>query len=297
MDAGTIPGLPWRESRVDLHSPVAARVASILFCLLLGINAAGCIDSTYLAAAKDRYETRHRLKKYDPSAPAAASAPASEKRSHPPYRDRECDQCHNQARGGELLAKGEALCWLCHDQAEFRRERQHGPVAVGNCSDCHISHENAYPYHTTSALPALCLKCHAFPWGGKEGFAAGFGVHQPVRDGKCSRCHDPHGGSRRFFLVADAAELCLTCHDPKIYGAGVVHGPLAVGDCLACHDPHAAKARRLLKQEFAAALCFRCHTQARTRCTAGPRDLACLRCHNPHQLEKGSAGGGLGVAK
>ncbi|MGE5623616.1 MAG: cytochrome c3 family protein [Methanocella sp.] len=281
-----------------LHSRAARRAAGVLWCLLAAVSVAGCVDAAYLAAAKDRYETRHRLKKYDSAGSVADAAGDDQKKSHPPYRDRECAKCHDQGRSGELLAEGEGLCWLCHDRTKFRPERQHGPVAVGACSDCHISHENAFPYHTTSALPGLCLKCHAFAWGGKDGFVSGFGLHQPVKEGKCARCHDPHGGSRRLFLKADPAELCLTCHDPEVYGGGVVHGPLAVGDCLACHDPHAAKAPHLLREAFDAALCFRCHTQPRVKCPARPDDLACLRCHNPHRLTgTKTTAGAQGVAK
>jgi predicted CXXCH cytochrome family protein len=260
------------------------RPAALLLALLLSAGLAGCINPEYLAQAKDRYEVRHHLKKETDAARSGAGATADQKKSHPPFRDRECQKCHNQQKGSELLAKGADLCYLCHDRTHFKRERLHGPVAVGKCSDCHVSHENGYPYHTTSALPKLCLTCHTFAWGGREGLKEGFFLHKPVAEGACPRCHDPHGGTRRYFLLAEPVELCLRCHNPQAYGAGVVHGPLAVGDCLACHDPHAAQAGRLLKTAFTAELCFRCHTQPRVKCAAPPERKDCLTCHHPHQL-------------
>ncbi len=259
--------------------------------LMFVINLAGCIDPDYLAEAKDRYETRYHLKKDTGRVQAGAASAGEQKRSHPPYRNRECNKCHDQARGGQLLAQQADLCYLCHDPAKFARERLHGPVAVGKCSVCHVSHENANPYHTTSPLPKLCLDCHTFAWGTKGGLKEGFHVHKPVHEGGYASCHDPHGGTRRFFLQAEPSELCLRCHDPQVYRAGVVHGPLAVGDCLVCHDPHAAKTGRLLKGPVPAELCFKCHTQLRVRCPAPPGNQDCLGCHHPHRLDEGRTGG------
>lgn len=267
----------------------AAVAAGLLF---LAATLAGCVNPDYLAQAKDRYEARHHLKK-PAGGGAAGAAPATENKVHPPYGNRECDRCHNQAKGAELRAQGADLCYLagCHERGKFQRERLHGPVAVGRCSDCHLSHESPHPYHTTAPLPRLCLGCHTFAGGSGDGLKEGYFLHQPVREGQCAKCHDPHGGTRRFFLLAEPADLCLACHDPQVYGGGVVHGPLAVGDCLVCHDPHASRTGRLLKATVTAGLCFRCHTQPRVKCTASAERTDCLTCHRPHRVN-GSVNGG-----
>lgn len=260
-----------------------------LAALLLTLNAAlsGCavIDPAYLAAAKERYEAQSRK----PEAASRAVLVDERKSSHPPYRERECHKCHDAARGGALLAEQAELCYLCHERAKFRHEREHGPVAVGRCSDCHISHENAFPNHTTTSLPQLCLGCHAFSWSDKAGPKEGFLLHRPVREGRCAACHDPHGGARRLFLKADVGDLCLACHDAEVYGPGVLHGPLAVGDCLVCHDPHASETAGLLKARPTDALCLKCHTQQRPKCPSEPGGRECLACHHPHRLTQGGA--------
>ncbi len=259
-----------------------------LSCLTLLVGLAGCINPAYLASAKDSYELRHGLKKPAPSVPAGQVTPgADQKTSHPPYWDRECGKCHDQSKGGEFRARGEELCYLCHPRSAFHHERIHGPVAAGECSSCHVSHENTNPYHTTAPLPALCLGCHSFDWGDSGGLKDGYFIHQAVREGRCAKCHDPHGGSLVGFLKAEPAHLCLGCHTGKQYSNGVVHGPLAVKDCLTCHEPHASKTRGLLKAPATADLCFECHPPSRPKCTAAPDERDCLRCHDPHQVKPG----------
>jgi predicted CXXCH cytochrome family protein len=254
----------------------------------------GCFDPEYLAAAKERYELRHHLKKDDGLTARTVVEPGSDqKKVHPPYAERACNQCHDGKRGSALLAQGDALCWLCHKPEEFRFARLHGPVAVGGCSDCHFSHESPYPNHTTKAVPALCLDCHStVEWLAQGPARADLYVHSPVAAGKCPQCHDPHGGTRRYFLKAEAKELCLTCHEAARYGSGVVHGPAAVGDCLKCHTPHASRIPGLLKAGFSPDLCWRCHDRLRTRCPEKEKP-DCLGCHPPHAAGSSKAPPGV----
>ncbi|MGE5509341.1 MAG: cytochrome c3 family protein [Chitinophagales bacterium] len=268
------------------------RYALMSLLVLLLSTSAGClVDPAYLAVAKERYELKHGLKARQAVVEETdTSVPVDEKKVHPPYRNMECNKCHDLTKGSELLAKGADLCWFCHKKNDFERSRQHGPVAVGDCSGCHTSHETAYPNHTTAGLPSLCLGCHDFAWGGRDGFREGFTIHQPVREGKCPKCHDPHGGDRRFFLKSERGDLCRTCHtDPK-YGKGVTHGPVAIGDCLACHDPHASQAARLLRQQLTAELCFRCHPSGQLSCDGGRGRRDCLACHKAHETPQGVGG-------
>lgn len=260
--------------------------AILLFAGLLATS--GCVDRAWLAEAKDKYEVKYRLKK-EVVAQTATGLDGKSNRVHPPYRDRECDKCHIAEKGSALKGEGAEFCFLCHKREDFQRSRLHGPIAAGDCSTCHSSHESPHPNHTTAAVPALCFKCHDAEWWGRDGIDKTFTVHRPAGEGKCPDCHDPHGGSERFFLKASSPDLCFKCHDKGKYGEGAVHGPLAVGQCLYCHPPHAARGERLLKVGDVAELCFQCHTPPLAK--HGPEQRDCIACHNPHQVAKPTPAG------
>ena len=55
----------------------------------------------------------------------------------------------------------------------------------------------------------MCLGCHAelAPQGDQ-----GRHVHEPVKQGLCVSCHDPHASENKYQLVKSAPDLCLSCH-------------------------------------------------------------------------------------
>ncbi len=118
-------------------------------------------------------------------------------------------------------------------------------------------------------------------------------VHQPVKNGECTSCHNPSGKKhpafkKEAFSLTDngKAGLCSECHERK-NTKKYVHPPVAAGDCLDCHDPHQSNNKFQLK-EAGAALCYMCHDKSKLDRPFPHMPVAegkCLSCHDPHQSE------------
>lgn len=165
----------------------------------------------------------------------------------------------------------------------------HAPAIQGDCSICHVPIDEAaidrpvsavHPLRTRPANVESCSQCHAAM---AEKHAV---VHGTLLD-DCTSCHDPHGGTvRYFFPVSSAGELCLTCHSDTREGLKFVHGPVALKDCLACHNAHSSDHKGLLARE-PDKLCVSCHaTMVRGMSGSAsihdPARQDCVQCHQPH---------------
>lgn len=161
----------------------------------------------------------------------------------------------------------------------------HGPIAAGECAVCH----GASPKHEKNPgknkfkriedMETLCFSCH-------EQFEPKKFIHNPVENGECTSCHDPHGSPNKFQLLKKGGELCFECHENEIVGGKYVHGPAAVGGCIACHEPHTSDHEKNLRAK-GPELCYLCHTDKAEIFLAGdvvhtPVEEDCILCHNPH---------------
>ena len=91
--------------------------------------------------------------------------------------------------------------------------------------------------------------------------------HAPVRDGKCTKCHEPHGGDAPLMFVKQSGiELCAACH------AWERHSSHPIGDkskdprnqnltlqCQSCHRAHGTEYAHLMPYAKATDMCVRCH--------------------------------------
>jgi predicted CXXCH cytochrome family protein len=148
---------------------------------------------------------------------------------HGPYAAKECGACHAlpgtksfrssmvqgssvkpsfnsiAASSGRLARPPEELCVYCHsekspDDPGNEGKFFHGPVAAGECTECHNPHQSRNPYMLREKPGRkLCLSCH----GSDESdeFAHEEGGSSAGRDeGNCLACHDPHMSERRFLV-------------------------------------------------------------------------------------------------
>jgi predicted CXXCH cytochrome family protein len=115
-------------------------------------------------------------------------------------------------------------------------------------------------------------------------------LHDPVAQGKCLGCHDPHGSEEKSLVrKSPAGKLCNECHNKKpVLTRKYAHQPVARGECLACHRPHGSKAKKLLDVSGSKLCLQQCHEKMRP-VTAEGKDrkihLAaedCTRCHRSH---------------
>lgn len=139
-----------------------------------------------------------------------------------------------------------------------------------------------FPQAASGAV--VCLDCH------DRNLFTNNVVHEPVREEKCTRCHNPHVARHEGLLMAREGKLCYSCHDqlPALFTRGHVHEPVADGKCTVCHDPHAAAGASLVNDDLARS-CLICHEKLPTefRYVHAPfRNGACMECHLPHNSEQ-----------
>jgi predicted CXXCH cytochrome family protein len=130
-------------------------------------------------------------------------------------------------------------------------------------------------------VQVLCYSCHDAE---AEQIRQGLVVHQPVRQGECLGCHDPHAADQDGLLKNRAVELCFTCHTGLAKSYKYNHAPYAKGQCFSCHKPHQSSQPYLLVKEVEA-LCLGCHPLAsvQARHAGYPAALGkCGSCHSPH---------------
>jgi predicted CXXCH cytochrome family protein len=80
----------------------------------------------------------------------------------------------------------------CHGPILEKLARLHGPVAIGECSACHLPHASAYAGLLRRRPETLCRGCHQALYtcpARREGEGA-----------ECASCHDAHGGADARFL-------------------------------------------------------------------------------------------------
>jgi len=147
----------------------------------------------------------------------------------------------------------------------------------------------------STTIPAKEESCVTSNCHGTMG--KGVSVHNPVKEGTCSVCHQitqesepgkktKHPGNITITLVQPGANLCYKCHAPK-NTRKIVHAPISGvnGDCTVCHNPHQAPNIGLLKEPVPA-LCFRCHQDSmmKNKVMHSPVEAGkCSGCHFNHQ--------------
>jgi len=180
----------------------------------------------------------------------------------------------------------------------FQQKYTHGPVAVGECTQCHNPHESDEKALLKETSRQLCLKCHA---DFAKSLKAAPVVHPPVKEAPCTQCHNPHGSPVNYFLRKKMPDICVECHaelGKKLAGVKVPHKPLQLeAGCSGCHSAHYAKAKSLLGAEQKE-VCLGCHGTDNLgtpplknirkelegkKYLHGPiRKGECTGCHDPH---------------
>ena len=135
----------------------------------------------------------------------------------------------------------------------------------------------------------ICLKCHETFQKTLKSRA----VHQPLKTGRCSDCHDPHTSAHKKLLTADTNTLCTGCHKELVpEKARSAHQIVVSGDCVKCHAPHASDNRFILIKP-GNKICNDCHQdvgkqakEARFKHSPLMKDKGCLNCHDPHASVK-----------
>jgi len=95
--------------------------------------------------------------------------------------------------------------------------------------------------------------------------------HQPLRDGTCTACHQPHASDTADLMREESPiAACGACHDWLKHSSHPMGGKhvdqrnrnLSV-DCLSCHRSHGSGNRYLMAFPTNTELCVQCHKQLR----------------------------------
>jgi len=129
----------------------------------------------------------------------------------------------------------------------------------------------------------ICFQCHD-----KSSFQKKI-VHQPMRKGQCTACHNPHVAPHEGLLKEKIKDLCFSCHKDKekSFTTGVVHDPVRRGECVKCHAPHSSNMKGLLQSNLAS-ICFDCHKELKKKYKNNHQPYErgqCNLCHWPHQAD------------
>ncbi|HWR59885.1 MAG TPA: cytochrome c3 family protein [Thermodesulfovibrionales bacterium] len=71
----------------------------------------------------------------------------------------------------------------------------HGPIAVGECTMCHIS-TDWHKFTRLENIASACYKCH-------DKVDTTKGVHKSAKEGNCTKCHNAHQSPHKFLLLGD----------------------------------------------------------------------------------------------
>lgn len=125
--------------------------------------------------------------------------PEKEMYSHPLYWENRCGSCHTA--GGTLLRTvRQGLCASCHFQKPAEKKKYlHGPVAVNDCLACHRYHRSRHEKILLTDAQTLCSYCHVTEELTPDKH------HETMDKEPCVKCHDPHGGDERFYLLPGVA--------------------------------------------------------------------------------------------
>ncbi len=213
--------------------------------------------------------------------------------THEPFEFGACGSCHltHTTTTGLLAGETNLLCRRCHTP-QFRALNEpssHPPAQDESCDFCHQPHGSDFKGMLTSPQSKLCMDCHDMDeMVVQTAGDAEMLLHQPVADGECGGCHDPHGAANEGLLTREGADVCYGCHNQEriAFAEGVVHQPVADGDCLTCHSPHGGPFGAL-RTAGEPTLCTKCHdfTQPPLDTSHQGYEVAntkCTNCHNPH---------------
>ncbi len=185
------------------------------------------------------------------------------------------------------------LVGSCHSTV-LSAKRPHSPAKDGNCLVCHVKQLQQHPtpgkkgFTLAASSEKACAPCH-------PSLGTGSQFHQPVKEGNCVACHQPHGGDNRLLLKngEELSGLCFSCHDKVPFTRKLVHGPVTAGKCGSCHDPHRSDSKELLIGKTND-ICLGCHEEIKA-VLSGARYVhppisvsSCVACHDPHSSDRPS---------
>lgn len=213
---------------------------------------------------------------------------------HTAIRKLDCNACHmphSSANGALLKGESTDLCFGCHENIkskyESSRDKHKALYVRQRCGNCHFAHFSQYPSLLVKEGEDLCFTCHGEDESSRSDALRNIRaeiegkkvVHEPVAEGECSHCHDPHGSNYAKLLngaypqsfyapyLPDEYDFCFQCHDKELLTAQPVKNQTGFRNgadnlhyrhvaikqkgrtCQSCHSVHASDGEKLINPE------------------------------------------------
>lgn len=194
---------------------------------------------------------------------------------HPPVANRLCSQCHEGPGSRNPLATkrvGYELCKSCHNNKVseiFGKKRFHWAIfGEKACNECHAPHASKERNLLKAPEAEVCGECHQDT---VERSRTVKEKHNPVKEGLCTYCHDPHSSDNLLLITRPSIiELCGSCHDWQKHathpiGAKIIdkRNPNLSVDCLSCHRSHGTDSKYIVHFTTINETCVQCHKELR----------------------------------
>jgi len=192
---------------------------------------------------------------------------------HPPVANRMCNQCH-EGPGSRTPLKtkrdGYELCKSCHNNkvSEILGKKQlhWGLFGEDGCLACHSPHAAKMAGLLRAPVADVCGACHKDTI---ERISRVKAKHNPVKEGMCVFCHDPHSSDSNMLISREnIIELCGSCHDWQKHqthplGPDVIdrRNPNLSVSCLSCHRAHGTDSKYIVHYATVADTCTQCHKE------------------------------------
>lgn len=212
----------------------------------------------------------------------------------------QCDQCH-PVHTPRDVSRASDTCARCHGADDLRARHPQPVSAQSRCTSCHRLHGAGTPALLAAVQHAPyrgrdCAACHTPTTDrvptpertcvGCHGDVARGAGHDPAHAGRCTTCHDPHGGASAAHLRAPIPTLCEPCHRIEAGPRGTLHP--ATMTCASCHEPHGRGGALRAAEE---SLCGSCHALAEVPGHPGAApDAPCSSCHPLHGQARALSG-------
>jgi len=172
---------------------------------------------------------------------------------HTDENEKLCSKCHdmsiNEVEGIAFVDVTKSNCYGCHKSMN-KEKYAHAPSANWLCTGCHKEGEkNISKYLTKKPVNNSCFECHE---ENKELWRAAKYMHEPLDNGDCNRCHNPHSSPYGMFIRKEVNEICLGCHKEHISRIQKSDTGCTMLEesqkCTSCHTPHASNRAFFLKK-------------------------------------------------
>ncbi len=181
---------------------------------------------------------------------------------HTDEKEAQCKKCHdmtlNERKDIAFIDVSESNCYSCHKNL-LKEKYEHAPAANWLCTSCHDGSsgiDNAKDakkskYLAPEPIADTCFKCHKKTKALWDGYRY---KHDPLDNGKCNKCHNPHASPYINFVREPSDQICLGCHNDKRVN---LHqqmndlecpGTSGAKSCIVCHSPHASDEAFFIKK-------------------------------------------------